>query len=803
MKKHIILALAAAMLGYGVSEARQLSVEEAVEAAMSAPSMRAPAQGGYSLSYKVEESGLNTVYVVDTPSGGYMVLAADDVCVPVLGVSDRPFDADNIPNNMRVWLDGYSRVIARAAETGGRVVSAPADPALADIAPIVKTRWDQGEPFNDMCPQMDGVTTYTGCVATAVAQVINVRKYPARGTGSHSYDWNGGTLSLDFSQIEFDWDNMFDKYDGKQTAEQKHAVAQLMYAVGVASDMNYGTQYSGAYSDAAARGLINNFGYDRGLHILFRDFIALPQWSRMLHAELSQGHAVFYDGNTATTSIGHAFVVDGYRSSDGFFHVNWGWGGVSDGYFSIVALDPAMQGVGGANEGFSSNQSAMFGMRPAQAGSSYVPVFVVESGLSTKAPSYTRSEAVEFMGGEHEGIFNLSLVEMAVDMGLCLTASDGTKSYVWWPREPYSIPDYKGILGFELAAADFPAEGTYTATIAVRYDGNIYNVYYAVGAVSEMKVTCTPERISFEPCVQKSTLKLESAEVLTPFYRGKVFEMETTVSNSGAEYFDDIRARLVKNTRSEMIGSARVDIADGGSYTVKISGTVPKLFPNGDAAVEILDREGNVLGSVDVTVSAAPSGMPVAEIRNIDFPGATVREGVAEFNGYDFAADFTLFGKQGYFSEYLVLWLTRVDGSSRQYFIAGNPLLGEGMTKTISFKENIEGLVEQGALYNVRLLSYSGDSEVEGNTKPKVRFGVNGGIIAPSGEGFGIDRGSVTAPAGITSLELYNIAGVRVAYYRFSGENNTENYDAGLSRGHYVARIMCADGRSAVLKLAR
>ena len=173
MKKYIIAALAA-VLCFFAAQARQLSVDEAVSAAMADAPARVRAQGNYSLAFKVEKSGLNTVYVVNTPSGGYMVLAADDVSVPVLGVSDRPFDPDNIPAAMRGWLYEYSSQIVRAVETGSRLVSAPADPSLADVAPITKTKWNQDEPYNDMCPRIDGQQTYSGCVATAIAQVMKM-----------------------------------------------------------------------------------------------------------------------------------------------------------------------------------------------------------------------------------------------------------------------------------------------------------------------------------------------------------------------------------------------------------------------------------------------------------------------------------------------------------------------------------------------------------------------------------------------------------------------------------------------------
>lgn len=799
MKNYIISALAA-VLCFFAAQARQLSVDEAVSAAMADSPARVRAQGNYSLAFKVEKSGLNTVYVVNTPSGGYMVLAADDVSVPVLGVSDRPFDPDNIPAAMRGWLNEYSSQIVRAVETGSRVVSAPADPSLADVAPITKTKWNQDEPYNDMCPRIDGQQTYSGCVATAIAQVMKIYEYPQRGRGTKSYQWNGSTLSLDFSDVTFDWTNMCDVYDGTQTPAQNNAVATLMYAAGIASEMDYGTGGSGAMDTHTAVGLVENFGYDRGLALLYRNYFPLPQWCRMIHSELAQGYAVYYGGSN--DSDGHAFVLDGYRRSDGFFHVNWGWGGMSDGYFAITSLDPESQGIGGSNAGYADGQDAFLYLRPEQEGSEYFVFFISEGGLSTPQPSYSRNGNVSVMMGENQGIFNVSLAAMTAELGMRLKDAAGADTYVWEDGEPLNFDPDNGVYGFEIKGSSFPVSGTYTGTLVVRCNGKVYDVYPIVGSTPALKVECGASEIIFTPLPYVSELKLDKFTALSPVYRGKSCVLELTLSNTGEEYYGNIIARIVKGSRTEELGKSIVDVVKDGSETIRITGKVPGLIANGAAQIEILDELYNKLGSYDVTISTAPSGKPVVYLDEVRFPGATMNGDVAEFSGYDFNIDITARCTSAYYFGATWVWLFK-GGEQEAFYRSNNLYLGENQTGVTTVSADVSDVAEQGTLYTVYVDPTEQDCTFEGTNTFHVRFGVNGGVTAPESGRFGISADRVTAPAPVKSLELFNLAGVRVSVFTFSGESTEESYAADLARGHYIARIVCSDGSSAVMKLAK
>lgn len=322
--------------------------------------------------------GINTYYVF-SGSNQTMIVSADDVAMPLLGSFDAEVtDMTAIPDNMKWWLSEYSRRIAWAVEQQekqpNRIKALVNTPDLRtatyqNVSPMLKTTWDQDAPYWNMCPRISGRYTYTGCVATAMAQVMNYFKWPqGAGSGSATITCNGQTYSMDFSQTTFDWANMLDSYSGNSTTTQKNAVALLMKACGYSVDMDYGTDASGAVSSYLVHALIDNFGYDKGINYDHRDFYSYDQWVDKIYAEMAAGRPVLYGGSG--DSGGHQFVFDGFRASDKAFHINWGWSGAYDGYFLVDALDPEGQGIGGnGGEGFNSGQDAVIGIQKPVSGS--------------------------------------------------------------------------------------------------------------------------------------------------------------------------------------------------------------------------------------------------------------------------------------------------------------------------------------------------------------------------------------------------------------------------------------------------
>lgn len=319
--------------------------------------------------------GLPSLYVFDNgEDNGFMVVSADDMATPLLGYSDSgSIDPDNLPPSLEYWLGEYNRQIEYARTSGVSTRSentrAIELPNWNAVAPKVKTQWNQDSPYNEFCPLDGNVHSFTGCVATSMAQVMNYFQYPAKGQGSIKYDCRslGITLELNFANITFDWANMINNYKGGYTPAQGSAVATLMQACGYAVQMSYSAQPqgSGAVSGNIGGAMVNYFNYDKGVRYYSRDMFTYTEWAKMLYDNINTIGPVIYDGTGA--GGGHSFVFDGYQN--GYFHVNWGWGGLSDGYYALDALSPAALGLGGGLGGYDYDQGCVFGLQPAKSGS--------------------------------------------------------------------------------------------------------------------------------------------------------------------------------------------------------------------------------------------------------------------------------------------------------------------------------------------------------------------------------------------------------------------------------------------------
>lgn len=358
---------------------------------------------------KAATASENQYYVYENANGeGWVMVAANDVAHPILAYSyTGTFRTDNQPANLKVWLRGYDRQITRAAQDENYVANEqvqnewktlrkganPVKTAVV-VSPLIKTGWDQGSPYWNSCPQKSGSRCYTGCVATAMAQVMNYHQWPKQGTGSHSIKFNSNTYTVNFGTTTYDWDNMLDRYDsGNPTTAQKNAVATLMYHCGVAVDMQYGTadeggsgaytiDYNGYWSSqgtmCAETALTKFFGYKSStIKGYYRDGSpedgmrswTKAEWIAMLKEELDAQRPIMYAGagyedpSDPNTGYGHSFVCDGYDSSDKF-HFNWGWSNSCDGYYDVDALEPSEPGSGGGNGEYNLEQDVIIGIVP-------------------------------------------------------------------------------------------------------------------------------------------------------------------------------------------------------------------------------------------------------------------------------------------------------------------------------------------------------------------------------------------------------------------------------------------------------
>lgn len=347
----LVLLLA---LGYSPLQAKRITQWQAQQQAYSFWGKQMPQKAKAKSRTATTASPSDAYYVFNNDAGGFVIIAGDDAVAPVLGyTSTGSFDAENLPDGLKDLLKSYERQIAALGDN--YVANQTATRAAFTGEKLLKTaEWAQNVPFNKYTPS----NYVTGCVATAGAIVMKHHGYPAKGTGSHSYTWNGKTLTANFEHT-YDWTSMPAKYDGTNDAAFD-GVARLMADLGVAVEMQYNKDGSGAYIGNLVTALQKHFGYSKLSHLMAIEDVGAEAWNGRLRDEIDANRPVLYAASDPTGG-GHAFVIDGYK--DESFSVNWGWGGYCDGFYQIGALNPESAGKPTGDK-YNVGQSAVFGMEP-------------------------------------------------------------------------------------------------------------------------------------------------------------------------------------------------------------------------------------------------------------------------------------------------------------------------------------------------------------------------------------------------------------------------------------------------------
>ena len=301
----------------------------------------------------------NAPYYAFNLEQGYVIVSGDDEMTELVGYAENGFfDAENVPPQMQLWLDGYAEYVAavQSGKAKARKILLSDSPSVV-VEPLVTTKWNQDAPFNNFAPEYtdDNNNTQrcaTGCAATAMAQIMKFHNWPEQGVGHYSYEHQSfGTISSNFSEHVYDWTNMIDRYNnGEYSNVQADAVALLMKDCGVSLNMNYGP-VSGASIYSYTPAFKNYFRYSS--RTVNRSGCETAEFTKIITDELQEGRPIIYCGTGEDG--GHAFVVDGYDTNY-FLHVNWGWGGYSDGYFDMNYMDPTGLGIGGGSGAFKWNQ---------------------------------------------------------------------------------------------------------------------------------------------------------------------------------------------------------------------------------------------------------------------------------------------------------------------------------------------------------------------------------------------------------------------------------------------------------------
>ena len=592
------------------------------------------------------------VYVFNGQEGFVLVSANDDTRA-VLGYSDNGrFDATDIPENMQFWLQMYADELARyeakkpvlkagqVALTRSKRAAATTYPTIAPI--LGNVEWGQDTPYNDLCPTVGGERSVTGCVATAISQIMYVHKYPTKGTGSKTYtsESNNLKISVNFGATTYDWENMLPYYNNNYNSTQANAVATLMYHVGVAADMDYDPDGSGAASSVALANLGTYFDYDKGIQTLPKDYMKEEDILNAIVADLEVGHPVYVSGATKNQE-GHAFVCDGMQSN-GYLHINWGWDGMSNGYFALSALDPEQQGTGGSasDMAFTEGVEVFTGIQPDKGGAA-TPLVTVKNLTMTSDTEISRNAKVavsldEFTSsGMATAAGMLSYYVYDISDNLVATVPIGTfeLSTGYYYQEPIAI---------SAAIPNSVVNGSYEMEVGYTDDADVIQPILVKGkGIVRFPMTVTSSTITFgEETGSGGGGETQVAAItgidVTNVDESNVWEIDLYSSYFWSDYESDnevlLRFRLNSGSATSVVGSYVLDSQNSGAVgTIDAGGLYAIGYYNACYQYDIEDMH--------LTITDAGDGKVKVEYY-VEVDGETLNNSltIAEPNWYMYAS---------------------------------------------------------------------------------------------------------------------------------------------------------------------
>ena len=542
---------------------------------------------------------------------GFVIVSGDDDARAVLAYGDTgSFDANNIPDNVKYWLNRYKEQIEYIGENGITVTAMPGgveEPGNVIVEPLTAgIAWDQGYPYNSLCPKVHINRCFTGCAATAMSMVMKYHAYPEKGQGSFHYKTDRKKLAVDVELGEvYEWDKILGEYDGSASEESKNQVAMLMQHVGASLYMDYGTASMGGsgatiYSQNPA--LIHNFHYNPNMYYLNHDYVTEAEWTYMVRQELDAKRPLLYSGLSKTAGGGHSFVCDGYTDA-GYYHFNWGWSGDLNGYYAMDALEPGTGGAGAGAGQFSDGQVITIGLRPENTGApvSGFCLGMAASGrdagsFSLNKVEYTRDERII---GTVVNLWNNTGDIVEGEWGMGLFQGDKFIGYIGESETPrngilkvgygYGKRIYRGTLPADLA------EGTYQIAFCseTQYEPvpSIARIYG--GKLASWNAEVTADKIVISQPENRYILSSnQPVEMMgATAVGGKVHFQVPVVNKGGAGYYgkisvdfraegsDEVMARIVLPTIVKASATPSIEVKDAlpaeitaaGKYVVSAS----------------------------------------------------------------------------------------------------------------------------------------------------------------------------------------------------------------------------------------
>lgn len=406
-------------------------------------------------------SGEASFYIFNRTGGGFVIVSALDAACPVLGYSlEGSFSmADDMPENLREWLDLYRQQIAERRKSGKPATAAELErwndalefaegDGLPDAVDLQTADWNQGAPYNNLCPvDVNGKKSVAGCVPVAISEIVFFHKHPVKGTGTLSaFTSNGVDLPAVELGHEYQWNRMLSKYSsGNYTKEQGDAVAKLVFDIGMMIQASYSSNGTSGVTSRVIR-LAQYMGYDKAMVKYSNTHKNDTEWKALLKDEIGSGYPVLFAADQAA-GAGHAFVIDGYDASDRFL-INWGWGGSSNGYYQLSAFGS-----------YTINQIAYLNIRPDK-GNDYTPnmllITTTQGGVSYKGVEQAgglvspgQTFTVRFGGLSNAGYVTAEDIQIQfahkskdgtikewMRTSPLTKSSLGSGSYTWWTSNP-------------------------------------------------------------------------------------------------------------------------------------------------------------------------------------------------------------------------------------------------------------------------------------------------------------------------------------------------------------------------------
>lgn len=796
------------------------------------------------------EAGSPAIYVFSDIDGpGILIVSADDAVYPLLGYSDRPCDGEDVPPQLKWWLGEYARQIEYATANNIDCRSFPATREREAVKPLLTTTWNQTDPYNLLTPEVGGQHTPTGCVATAMAQVMNYWKYPDSGTGSVSVILPSGKSDMmNLRQVKFDWADMLDSYvAGNYNEKQADAVAVLMKACGYASDMTYAPGGSGAVSMVSATAFVKNFKYNKNIQFYDRDYLSASEWESIVYNELANGRPIMYGGQS--TSVGHSFVCDGY-DGNGYYHFNWGWGGMSDGYFLLNALNPYAVGTGGGQGGgYNFGQDIIAGVQPEES-AAFAPALSQFGTLSATCSG--RRFTLKTSG---YGWMNTGVQTMDVDFGVEIIPADGKENpaaaYILITTEKINPPkltkkadgtyvEYSGIgSGQTFSMPEDLADGKYRLRVCTRPSGGGEGEWHPVMTTREAYPYLFFDKKGEEFSITnmaEATVAIMDVEIISPLYYGCATKMKVTARNNSEKTLTQpLYPLLAASGSDQMLGEGIIMTVDAGETKTEEFTTVFELLQGASAPSS---RRNYTLRFIDPSTSATVGGengedwekkvtmninfsTPDVACSELDMPGLGSEEReiedkgtVAVYQVYDKnVVEFScsLQNNRGFFG-YPVYGVIFESSNLRDDIdmveLSPTPALAEGdetaLSGSIDFSQG-----EQGKIYVVVPYALIGNSFKQLSADKAWYFEIadpSAGVneIAGLVECIDYDNGSKEIGAsGIVLLKVCDSNG-RTVFEASPDPATRSTYSLGnLPRGIYIATGIIPGGRTVARKILR